>query len=286
MFSSVGGWRRRLGSLAGILLTLAMTLAGLGLEPQRRRDPCGRRHAAGRPDPPRDGLRRRAADRADQRRRVGPGHRRQPRLRHRSVHLGASGRRPARHRRDAPLEHPCLRPHHRCADHVVGPDPEPAGPRHHRVRGRPTIYVGGDFDQVNGQWIGRVAALNAQTGALVPGFNPGANTRVRALARQWQHALRRRLLHDVRRSGALPPRRGRRDDRRAAALGSVDGPEVVSMVATPTGGRVIIGGNFSTHQRLDPARHGLGRRRHGRGDALGREPDHPELRRRAWRSTR
>jgi PKD repeat protein len=44
-----------------------------------------------------------------------------------------------------------------------------------------TIYVGGDFDQVNGQWRGRIAALDAQTGALLP-FNPSANSRVDAIA--------------------------------------------------------------------------------------------------------
>ncbi len=42
------------------------------------------------------------------------------------------------------------------------------------------IYVAGDFDQVNGQWRSRIAAINAQTGALLP-FNPGANSRVDAL---------------------------------------------------------------------------------------------------------
>ena len=44
-----------------------------------------------------------------------------------------------------------------------------------------TIYVGGDFDQVSGQWRSRIAALDAQTGALRP-FDPGANSRVDALA--------------------------------------------------------------------------------------------------------
>ena len=44
-----------------------------------------------------------------------------------------------------------------------------------------TIYVGGDFDMVSGQWRSRVAALDATTGA-VKAFNPGANTTVRAFA--------------------------------------------------------------------------------------------------------
>ncbi|HMC71480.1 MAG TPA: hypothetical protein VKJ07_20150, partial [Mycobacteriales bacterium] len=44
-----------------------------------------------------------------------------------------------------------------------------------------TIYVGGDFDQVSGQSRSRIAALDAQTGAVLP-FNPGANATVEALA--------------------------------------------------------------------------------------------------------
>ncbi|MGH8978360.1 MAG: PKD domain-containing protein [Acidimicrobiia bacterium] len=43
------------------------------------------------------------------------------------------------------------------------------------------IYVGGDFTQVNLQSRNRIAAIDAQSGALLP-FNPGANSRVDALA--------------------------------------------------------------------------------------------------------
>ena len=44
-----------------------------------------------------------------------------------------------------------------------------------------TIYVGGDFNQVNSTSRNRIAALDAQTGELLP-FNPGANGRVDAIA--------------------------------------------------------------------------------------------------------
>ena len=44
-----------------------------------------------------------------------------------------------------------------------------------------TIYVGGDFTLVNNTARNRIAALDAQTGELLP-FNPGANSRVDALA--------------------------------------------------------------------------------------------------------
>ena len=40
----------------------------------------------------------------------------------------------------------------------------------------------GDFTQVSGVTRNRVVALNAQTGAVITGFNPNANSRVSALA--------------------------------------------------------------------------------------------------------
>ncbi len=43
------------------------------------------------------------------------------------------------------------------------------------------IYVGGEFTQVNGTTRNRIAALDSATGALVNGFNPNANTRVRSI---------------------------------------------------------------------------------------------------------
>ncbi len=43
------------------------------------------------------------------------------------------------------------------------------------------IYVGGDFGRVNDQFRARVAAIDAQTGAVLP-FNPVANVRVSAIA--------------------------------------------------------------------------------------------------------
>jgi outer membrane protein assembly factor BamB len=44
------------------------------------------------------------------------------------------------------------------------------------------IFVGGSFTQVNGANRYRVAALDATTGALVPGWTPGTNARVSTLA--------------------------------------------------------------------------------------------------------
>ena len=109
-----------------------------------------------------------------------------------------------------------------------------------------TIYVGGDFDQVNGQWIGRLAAINATTGALVPGFDPGANTRVRALA------VNGNTLY----VGGFFTTFGGQAQSHLGAVNATTGAllawapqtdsEVVSMVVHQPSGRVIVGGNFST----------------------------------------
>lgn len=44
------------------------------------------------------------------------------------------------------------------------------------------LYIGGDFTQVNGATVWRVAALNPTTGALITSFLPRADSRVRAIA--------------------------------------------------------------------------------------------------------
>jgi PKD repeat protein len=115
-----------------------------------------------------------------------------------------------------------------------------------------TIYVGGDFDQVNGQWRSRIAAIDAQTGA-VKAFNPGANTTVRAIAvnstantvyyggfftsvgnTDIGSTARSRLAAADATTGALRPWAPATDR------------EVVAMVVHPASGRVIVGGNFNT----------------------------------------
>ncbi len=112
------------------------------------------------------------------------------------------------------------------------------------------IYVGGDFDQVNGQWRSRIAAIDAQTGAVLP-FNPAANTTVEALA------LSGNTLYfggDFTTVGtnetAFVPRS------RLAAVDATTGEVlpwapsadllVRTMVVHPASGRVIVGGSFNT----------------------------------------
>jgi PKD repeat protein len=109
-----------------------------------------------------------------------------------------------------------------------------------------TIYVGGDFDRVNNVSRGRVAAINAQTGALVTGFTAAANTRVASLAvhgstlyvggyfTTFGGQTRTRLAAVDTGTGAVLPWAPAADR------------EVLSMVVHPASGRVIVGGNFNT----------------------------------------
>jgi PKD repeat protein len=106
-----------------------------------------------------------------------------------------------------------------------------------------TIYVGGDFDQVNGQWRGRIAALDAQTGALLP-FNPSANSRVDAIA----------VTSDTVYFGGYFSVVGGQARTRLAAANPSTGAllawaptadiNVNTMVVHPASGRVIVGGSF------------------------------------------
>ena len=113
-----------------------------------------------------------------------------------------------------------------------------------------TIYVGGDFDQVNGQWRSRIAAIDAQTGAVLP-FNPGANATVEAIA------LNGNTLYfggDFTTVGTNET--GFVSRSRLAAVDATTGAVlpwapaadllVRTMVVHPASGRVIVGGSFNT----------------------------------------
>lgn len=108
------------------------------------------------------------------------------------------------------------------------------------------IYVGGDFSQVNGTSRLRIAALDAQTGAVIQGFNPSANNRVAALA-----------IHDnTLYLGGHFTTVGGQPRSRLASVNSATGAlqpwapstdrEVVTMIVHPDSGRVIVGGSFSS----------------------------------------
>jgi hypothetical protein len=107
-----------------------------------------------------------------------------------------------------------------------------------------TIYVGGDFDRVNGEARTRVAALDAQTGELRP-WNPAPNGRVDGIAVNGDTVY---LGGDFTRLGSVPRLRLAAVDANTGALRAW-APEadlvVNTMVVVPSG-NVIVGGTFNT----------------------------------------
>ncbi len=108
------------------------------------------------------------------------------------------------------------------------------------------IYVGGDFTEVDGQSHDHVVALDAATGAVVPGFAAGVNGRVRALVTVGSTVYvggnftkaagqpRTRLAAFAAADGAL------------SAWAPVADGEVFSATAPPGAGTLVVGGRFTT----------------------------------------
>ncbi|MDH2428940.1 hypothetical protein [Sphaerisporangium sp. TRM90804] len=106
-----------------------------------------------------------------------------------------------------------------------------------------TLYVAGDFDKVDGEWRTRLAAFDAATGALTP-FRHTITNRVRAMAvsdstlyigghfTTVDDESRIRLAAFDRADGSLLPWTPSADRR------------VHAMVLSPSGTRLIIGGDF------------------------------------------
>lgn len=105
-----------------------------------------------------------------------------------------------------------------------------------------TVYVGGDFDRINGQWRSRVAAFDAVSGEL-RSFDPTVAGRVRALSVTSEavylggnfgqvNGQARTRLAAVDRTGALLPWKPGAD------------ATVHAVQAVPRSGRVLIGGAF------------------------------------------
>ncbi|QIZ37432.1 hypothetical protein FDZ84_26115 [Saccharopolyspora sp. ASAGF58] len=117
------------------------------------------------------------------------------------------------------------------------------------------VYVGGDFDKVDGQWRSRVAAFDAATGALDPYFKPRVAGRVRGLSitddtvylgggfNAVDGVPRTRLAAVSTGSGALLPWAPTADR------------EVFAVLAAPAQGRTVIGGAFDNVNGT--YRHGL-----------------------------
>ena len=143
--------------------------------------------------------------------------------------------------------------------------------------------------QVSGASRRRVAALDAQTGALRPGTR-APTRRVDAIAVDERHGLLRRRLHDGRHlrhrfrpAAGSPPSN--------AATGAIlpwaptADQLVSSMVVHPGSGHVIVGGHFTTLNGTHAARDGLARRRHGCGHTRGRSTPSSRTTTTARRST-
>ena len=113
-----------------------------------------------------------------------------------------------------------------------------------------TIYVGGDFDRVNGVVRTRVAAIDAQTGALLP-WNPAPNGRVDAIAVAGGTVY---LGGDFTRLGSVTRTRlAAVDASSGALLAWAPAADLIvnTMVFHPATGSVIVGGTFNTLNGAD-----------------------------------
>ena len=118
------------------------------------------------------------------------------------------------------------------------------------------VYVVGDFTQVNGVNRYRIAALDANTGAVLSSFTAGVNARVRALAvtsdtvyvggifTVANNVARTRLAAFATSNGALMP------------FNATAEQEVMALTAPPGSGKLIAGGRFTMLSGV--ANYGLG----------------------------
>ena len=147
-----------------------------------------------------------------------------------------------------------------------------------------TIYVGGDFTQVSNQSRNRIAALDAQTGAVLP-FNPGANGRVDALAVNGNTVYFGGNFTTAGRSGTATGVVAR--TRLAAADATSGGVlpwnptadnQVLSMVYHQGTGRVIVAGKFDNLNSSQQLGMGSLDGGFGRAAPVGREHRDPKPR--------
>ena len=99
---------------------------------------------------------------------------------------------PAGHRRDAARQHPRLRHHHRQAGHQLRAAAERAGLHARAPPDGTTLFVGGDFTSDQRHATGyRIAALDPNTGAVLPTFTSHRERPGAGASDQRRHALRR-----------------------------------------------------------------------------------------------
>jgi PKD repeat protein len=109
------------------------------------------------------------------------------------------------------------------------------------------LYVGGAFTKVNGVNKYRLAALDPTTGALVTSWNPGTNATVNAIAAVGPNVYVAGVFSSI----------GKDTRTKAAAVTAsngtnlpwapqVAGGDVLAMVASPDGSKIVLGGSFSS----------------------------------------
>ena len=108
------------------------------------------------------------------------------------------------------------------------------------------LYIGGDFTSVDGQTRNRLAAFDTTSGALVAGFAPSIDSRVRAIV----------ATNSTVYIGGSFSRVSKNPRTRLAALSasgdvlawapSADDRQVDALAISPVGNKIIIGGRFTT----------------------------------------
>ena len=141
-----------------------------------------------------------------------------------------------------------------------------------------TIYVGGDFTQVNGQNKYRLAALDATTGAVRPNLTAGVDARVRALA----------VVGNTLYVGGIFSAAANQPRTRLAAFNTTNSQllpwaptadaEVSTLAAHPGSNKVFVGGKFGTVNGAGQQGPGRGGRDQRRGATVPGQHDHPQRR--------
>jgi Rax2 C-terminal beta propeller domain len=127
---------------------------------------------------------------------------------------------------------------HRANGQVLTVQPSPDHSR---------VYVGGDFTQVDGLSRNHIAAFDAATGALISGFKPSLNGSVRAIAVAGSTVYAGGMFTSA--GGSARERLAAFNASNGSLTGwapSADDGRVQALVASPLGGKVVVGGRFST----------------------------------------
>ena len=137
------------------------------------------------------------------------------------------------------------------------------------------IYIGGDFTQANGSTVWRIAALDAQTGALIPSFAPRADSKVRAIVATGSTVYFGGLFSAV--GSNQRPRLAAANAANGAVLpwapAAVGGSGVNAMVMSPDGSQLVVGGSFTTLNGSSNPGYGLGAVDPATGDLLPFAPN-------------